>query len=213
MLQNAGMTQGNGQSSGLQNLQIFGPKSSGSQGNQQNLQTSSSSTGLHPQQALQSPALTSAGTCHEAGQQQQLALLPMHNPSSSTNGLANPSQPAQNPGGQSQTFQMELPEPGANDLMEEVDKSTQLVTEALDAKKNKPKAKATPKAKAAVAKAATKAMAKSKAKAKAQPKAKSMVKPDREHYRSMSNSQRLRLRPTGCGKCRWKPGCTPSCFA
>ena len=114
MLQNAGMTQGNGQSSGLQNLQIFGPKSSRSQGNRQNLQTSSSSTGLHPQQALQSPALTSAGTCHEAGQQQQLALLPMHNPSSSTNGLANPSQPAQNPGGQSQTFQMELPEPGAN---------------------------------------------------------------------------------------------------
>ena len=208
---NAGMQQGTGQSSGLQNLQIFGTNSSGSQASQQQ-PTASSSAGLHQQQALQLPASTSAGT----GQQAALAIgLP-----SSSIGLPNTSQPAGNPA--SNTFQTELPmdEPLANDLLGEVDKSTKVVTEALQTKKKpseaKPKAKAKAKAKAQIkpkAKAKAVAKAATKAKAKATAKAKSAAKPDREHYRSMSNSQRLRLRPTGCAKCRWKPACTPSCFA
>ena len=216
----AGMQQGSGQCSGLQNLQIFGTRSSGSQGSQQH-PNASSSPGLHQQQALQLPASTSAGTGHQAALP---PALPSGQPSSSI-GLANTSQPAQNPASQAHTFQMELPtdESLANDLMGEVDKSTKVVTEALEAKKKPSQAKAekaTPKAKAknqikpkAKAKAVAKAATKAKAKAKATAKAKSTAKPDREHYRSMSNSQRLRLRPTGCGKCRWKPGCTPSCFA
>ena len=28
----------------------------------------------------------------------------------------------------------------------------------------------------------------------------------------LSKARRLKLRPEGCGKCRYKPGCTPSCF-
>ena len=115
----AGMQQGSGQSSGLQNLQIFGTRSSGSQGSQQH-PNASSSPGLHQQQALQLPASTSAGTGHQAALP---PALPSGQPSSSI-GLANTSQPAQNPASQAHTFQMELPtdEPLANDLMGEVDK-------------------------------------------------------------------------------------------
>ena len=28
----------------------------------------------------------------------------------------------------------------------------------------------------------------------------------------LTAAQRLKLRPEGCGKCRRKPGCSPSCF-
>ena len=118
----AGMQQGSCQSSGLQNLQIFGTRSSGSQGSQQH-PNASSSPGLHQQQALQLPASTSAGTGHQAALP---PALPSGQPSSSI-GLANTSQPARNPASQAHTFQMELPtEPLANDLMGEVDKSTKV---------------------------------------------------------------------------------------
>ena len=30
--------------------------------------------------------------------------------------------------------------------------------------------------------------------------------------KTLTWAKRLALRPKGCSKCRWKPGCTPSCF-
>ena len=66
------------------------------------------------------------------------------------------------------------------------------------------KAKAKAKAKA-VTKPMVKAKAKAKTKAKAAPKSKAVKKvPDWD--------TRVRMRPSGCAKCRWKRGCCPSCF-
>jgi hypothetical protein len=28
----------------------------------------------------------------------------------------------------------------------------------------------------------------------------------------LSMAKRLSIRPKGCSKCRWKPGCSPSCL-
>ena len=36
--------------------------------------------------------------------------------------------------------------------------------------------------------------------------------PTRAAVRAMSREERIRLRPMGCGKCRWVPGCSPSCY-
>merc|ERR1712217_190106 len=36
-----------------------------------------------------------------------------------------------------------------------------------------------------------------------------MMRPD---IASLSHAERVRLRPNGCGKCRYMPGCTPSCY-
>ena len=38
------------------------------------------------------------------------------------------------------------------------------------------------------------------------------VAASRAKIRAMSRSKRLSVSPRGCGKCRWTPGCTPSCF-
>ena len=34
----------------------------------------------------------------------------------------------------------------------------------------------------------------------------------REKVRALSKADRLKARPNGCSRCRWKPGCTPCCF-
>ena len=78
---------------------------------------------------------------------------------------------------------------------------------------SKPKAKAKCKAKAkAQCKAKAKAQGKAKAKAqpKVQPKKPALKKP--AAVSGLTWSQRLKLRPAGCSKCRDKPGCTPSCL-
>ena len=36
---------------------------------------------------------------------------------------------------------------------------------------------------------------------------------DREYYKKLPMEKRVALRPNGCGKCRYKPGCSPSCFS
>ena len=36
---------------------------------------------------------------------------------------------------------------------------------------------------------------------------------DREYYKKLAMEKRVALRPNGCGKCRYKPGCSPSCFS
>ena len=43
--------------------------------------------------------------------------------------------------------------------------------------------------------------------------ASSVMNKPREYYKNMSLVQRIKLRPNGCGKCRYKPGCSPSCFS
>ena len=43
--------------------------------------------------------------------------------------------------------------------------------------------------------------------------ASSVMNKPREYYKNMSIVQRIKLRPNGCGKCRYKPGCSPSCFS
>ena len=68
----------------------------------------------------------------------------------------------------------------------------------------------------------TKGKAKAKAKAKATPKAKTVKqlaagkatanKAGAKDIPVPTLNQRLKLRPNGCGKCRYKPGCTPSCI-
>jgi hypothetical protein len=81
-----------------------------------------------------------------------------------------------------------------------------------------PKAKAASKAKAkpkAAAKAAPKGKAKAapKAKAKAAQKAKG-AKQNKTNRMPDTMAKRLKLRPRGCSKCRYKkPGCFPSCWS
>ena len=44
-------------------------------------------------------------------------------------------------------------------------------------------------------------------------KDKSKIKPAKSaKYGDLTPAMRLKLRPNGCGKCRYKPGCCPSCF-
>ena len=82
--------------------------------------------------------------------------------------------------------------------------------------KAKPKSKAKAKAKGmckakAKAKATTKPMVKAKAKAKTKSKAKAAPK-SKSVKKVPDWDERVRMRPSGCAKCRWKRGCCPSCF-
>lgn len=56
-----------------------------------------------------------------------------------------------------------------------------------------------------------KAKSQPKSKAKSQPKSKAGSKPKYD-VTKLSQSQRLKLRPNGCSKCRWRPGCCNSCW-
>ena len=60
--------------------------------------------------------------------------------------------------------------------------------------------------------AQAKAKAKAKAASKANVKPASSLEKARAKYRAMSRREILKLRPNGCGKCRWQPPCCPSCF-
>ena len=57
----------------------------------------------------------------------------------------------------------------------------------------------------------SKAKSQPKSKAKSHPKSKPGSKPKHD-VTKLSQSQRLRLRPNGCSKCRWRPGCCNSCW-
>ena len=59
-----------------------------------------------------------------------------------------------------------------------------------------------------------KAKSQPKSKAKSQPKYKAKSAGGKPKYdvTKLSQSARLRLRPNGCSKCRWKPGCCDSCW-
>ena len=59
-----------------------------------------------------------------------------------------------------------------------------------------------------------KAKSQPKSKAKSQPKYKAKSAGGKPKYdvTKLSQSAGLRLRPNGCSKCRWKPGCCDSCW-
>ena len=41
---------------------------------------------------------------------------------------------------------------------------------------------------------------------------KDKIKPAKSKYGDLTPAMRLKLRPNGCGKCRYKPGCCPAVF-
>lgn len=116
--------------------------------------------------------------------------------------------------------------PGEGDPVEpdEADPKFDQVADALKEKLGVKGVLKKPSAKTGASKdASTIAVAKPKAKPKAKAKAKSnikvMKKPSGNVKLLPTASSRpdrppncLKLRPKGCSKCRWKPGCTPSCW-
>ena len=50
------------------------------------------------------------------------------------------------------------------------------------------------------------------AKAKAATAAKTRATGTREYYAQLPLKRKLQLRPQGCSKCRWSPGCRPCCY-
>ncbi len=54
---------------------------------------------------------------------------------------------------------------------------------------------------------------KSKGNGKNKGKGKALSPAQKEYWAKKPKAQRIAVRPEGCGKCRWTPGCCPSCFA
>ena len=194
-------------SGGLQNLQIFAPKTK------------------------QASPLSMSPDCGSV--QQGVASEAMKQPAAPAAGQSALVLPATMQAAGQAPFNTDIPEDPkmTNEDTVNAETAAGVIADALDKKKNaredakqdcKAKAKSKPKSKA-LAKAKAKAQPKAKAsvkkvtKAKSAPKAKASPSSkkikDREHYRSLTPAKRMLLRPTGCSKCRHKVGCTPSCFA
>ena len=126
---------------------------------------------------------------------------------------------APGPAATTKNVQMELDEDGDDAVIDQATK----VSDALDKKKgennrtsksfkkdgNQAKGKGKGKK---IGKAAANVKVLKKPSAKSPTSAKSATVGTREYYASLPLQKKIQLRPDGCSKCRWSPGCTPSCY-
>ena len=200
---------------GLRNLQIFHPEPRRVQ-----------DLGQAPSVGTGMLALANGPACQPEKQASQPAMQPTSQPASQQPAVqqlqplaepANTMQPMSQPAAQqlqppAQAAEAEVKVPRALGKRESgVDKMAEVFREKLnESKGSTPKAKAKGKPKP---KAKPKANAASKAKPKKPVGSTTMKRPAAAMKRSSAKPQdALKRYPSGCPKCRYKPGCTPSCF-
>ena len=199
----------------LQNLQLFKPAGSQSSGSGQVPQPASAlATGGA---AMQASALSSG----QVAEPSTSAIAQVAQSSASKSGQVVPASETQVAPGQAPTtktahVQLELDEDDAV-----LDQATK-VSDALDNKKGE-STRTSKSFKQDGNQAKSKGKGKGKGKGKKlgkagngkvlkKPSAKAPALGTREYYAALPLKKKLELRPSGCSKCRWSPGCRPCCY-
>ena len=201
----------------LQNLQLFKPAGSQSSGSGQVPQPASAlATGGA---AMQASTLSTG----QVAEPSTSATAQVAQSSASKSGQVVPASGTEVAPGQApttKTVQLELDEDDAV-----LDQATK-VSDALDNKKGEStRTSKSFKQEGNQAKSKGKGQGKGKGKGKGKklgkagngkvlkkPSAKAPAPGTREYYAALPLKKKLELRPSGCSKCRWSPGCRPSCY-